>query len=165
MAYLSVYTAAFQDACKQWIQEQGEVLALFRYSYAAGSKSYEFFTTYADLQERTGQLPARTCVTVWGEPLLPLRGIVDDAFIAHSLGQIPEAREWLFTGLDRVVYGKASWFRHNAGMSLAELAEELADYTEERIALGLYPAWSENGGVEVSAVIPDPDGAVVTGTY
>lgn len=49
-------------------------------------------------------------------------------------------------------------------MSLAELAAELPDYAGERIAIGLHPAWSD-GGREVSAVVPDADGTVITGVY
>ena len=104
-------------------------------------------------------------MTVWGEPQLPLRGVVEEEFIAQALKQIPEREEWRITGLDRVVCGAASWYRTDEGMSLAELASELPEYGGERIALGIEPVWSENGGMEVSAVVPYPDGRVDTGIY
>src|SRR5437016_1615130 len=103
MSYPSVYSPAFQQSCKRWLEEQREVLAVFRYSHAAGARDYEFFTSYGDLQDRIGQLRPRTCVTVWGEPQLPLRGLVDAAFINRALEQIPDGTEWLLTGLERVV--------------------------------------------------------------
>ena len=52
MAYLSVTSPEFQEACKQWLNELGEVLVLFRYSHAAGSKDYEFFTDISLLNDR-----------------------------------------------------------------------------------------------------------------
>lgn len=165
MAYPSVYASGFQETCRRWLAEESEVLALFRYSRAAGARSYEIFTTYPALQERIGQFPPQTCVTVWGEFQLPLRGHVDKAFIARALEQIPDNQDWLLIGLDKMVYGAASWYRHNGGMSLTVLASELPECMGERIALGLEPEWSENGGKEVSAVVPEADGTVITGIY
>ena len=165
MAYPSVYSSTFQEACKQWLEEQGEVLALFCFSRAAGSRSYEFFTDYLALQERIAQLPPSTCVTVWEDRQLTLRGIVDQVFIARALEQIPDKTDWLLTGLERVVYGKSSWYRNDSGRPLAELEAELPDYMGERIALGVCPPWAEHGGKEVSAIIPNEDGTVTVGVY
>lgn len=108
MAYPSVYSSEFQQACRIWLEESGEVFALFRYSHAAGSRDYEFFTNDTELQNRIAHLPPQTCVTVWGEHQMPLRGVIDEAFIARALEQVPDANEWLLIGLDRVIYGSAS---------------------------------------------------------
>ena len=123
------------------------------------------FTSYADLQKSVDATPPRTCITVWSEYQMPLRGQVDEAFLALASEQMPEGGEWLLIGLDRVDCGVASWYRCASGTSLAELIAEMPDYMGERIALGIHPAWSENGGIEVSAVVPDADGTVTTGVY
>ena len=94
-----------------------------------------------------------------------MRGQVDEAFINRALQEIPDGCEWLLTGLERMARGKGSWIRSCCGESLAELAVELPDFFGECVALGILPAWSENGSKQVSTVGPDADGTVTTGIY
>src|SRR6185369_13053558 len=101
MAYPSVFSPDFQAALKHSFDEQGEVLALFRFSHAAGSRDYEFFPCYATLQERIARLPQRTCVTIWGQPQLPLRGRADASLLEQARRHLPEGKEWLLLGLER----------------------------------------------------------------
>ena len=50
-------------------------------------------------------------------------------------------------------------------MSLQELQYELPEYLGEGVAIGFHPDWAENGSKEISAVVPEADGTVVTGVY
>lgn len=165
MSYPSTKSAAFQNTVQHWIETQGEVLTLFRYSHAAGSKAFEFYSDFAVWQARVEEMQPKTCVSVWGEKQLPLRGCIDEAFVAQARVLIPEATEWLLVGLEKVTYGRYSWFSYNAGMSHKELEWELREEWGERYALGIYPHYQEDGGQEMSAVIPEPDGRVITGIY
>jgi hypothetical protein len=63
---------------------------LIRYSHAAGSKSFELFHSFSTLREKLSQLPPSTSVIVFKEPQLPLRGMVDDNFIAQCLSFISD---------------------------------------------------------------------------
>src|ERR1700758_2568522 len=87
---MSLKSAAGEEFLKKvedWLRSQGEVLILIRYSRAAGDKDFEFCKSFAALQERLHQLPAEACVTVFRNPQLQLRGIVDDEFIGKMSGK------------------------------------------------------------------------------
>jgi hypothetical protein len=87
---MSLKSAAGQEFLKtleNWLGSQTEVLVLIRYSRAAGDKDFEFYKSLATLQERLHQLPAETCVTVFRNPQLQLRGTVDDEFIGKCLSR------------------------------------------------------------------------------
>src|SRR5579859_2640626 len=82
MAYESTNSPGFLETIKTWIAENGEVLVLIRFSYAAGSKELEFFTSFTTFRQRLARFSPRTCVTVFRQRHLPLRGAIDDDFIA-----------------------------------------------------------------------------------
>jgi hypothetical protein len=67
----------FLSTAAEWIDEQGEILALFRYSRAAGAKDFLFIRSNEELKARLEQLPPSTSVILFREPQLPLRGIKD----------------------------------------------------------------------------------------
>jgi hypothetical protein len=82
----------FLDTIERWLSSEREILVLFRYPYAAGNRSFEFFSSPAALFERLHQLQRRTSVTVFRRAQLPLR---NDEFIESCMRVIPEGSEFL----------------------------------------------------------------------
>jgi len=165
MGYPSATDPRFLGRVSGWIGDRDEVLALIRYSHAAGAKDFEFFDSAGAFRARLGNLSPRDCVTVFGRPQLPLRGRADESFVRQALALVPDGAEFLVVGLEPVRYGCASWYPHSAGETHAELRESLQDLYGERVAFGPYPPWLEDGEDVTSAVIPNPDGSVTTGVY
>lgn len=165
MSYVSTNDPLFRTKIHQWISGRHEVLVLIRYSYAAGSKDFEFFDSMEAFDARLRELPPQTCITVFGEQQLPLRGRVNDEFITQALKLVPEGMEFVVTGLERVRYGDYAWYSHMSGETSAELKEDLHERNGELVAVGLYPPWLEDSEEVLSAVVPNADGSVTTGTY
>jgi hypothetical protein len=140
-------------------------LVLIRYSRAAGSKSFEFFTSFAVLEERLRQLPPETNVIAFRKPQLPLRGIVDDEFIGSCLNSISNGKEFVVVETVPRTAGRASWFHDEAGESHGELREALEDSRGRHVAVGEYPKWLDDGQDVISGYIPDSDGIVRSGAY
>ena len=163
--YPSTKDAQFLRTLKSWLDTHAEVLLMIRYSGAAGSKRFEFFRSFREIAERMQELPPRTSVICFREPQLPLRGVVDDEFIAECLSRIPDGSEYLVVETTRRVYGQASWFHHGAGESHAELSEELEDARGRPVAAGAYPPWLYDTEDVISAVVPDADGTPRSGVY
>jgi hypothetical protein len=165
MSYASTTDPKFLGTLESWFHSQPDILLLIRYSQAAGSKDFEFFSSFQSLANRIRELPPLTCVIAFRQTQLPLRGIVDDDLIASCLNSIPDGSEYLMLELGRRVYGRASWFRHRAGESHAELREELEESRRVAVAVGLYPPWLEDTDDVISAVVPDEHGVVRAGIY
>jgi hypothetical protein len=53
---------------EDWLSGQSEIMILVRYSRAAGSKSFEFFSSFTALKLRLAQLKAETSVTAFRKP-------------------------------------------------------------------------------------------------
>lgn len=165
MSYASSTDKRFLATLDEWLQGKREILLLIRYSHAAGSKEFEFFSSFETLSERLDSLPPRTCVTAFKQPQLPIRGVVDDDFITNCLSAIADGSEFLVVETTRRTAGRVSWFHHGAGESHAELREELEGLRGHTVAAGLYPPWVEDTRDVISAVVPDEHGRVVTGVY
>lgn len=163
--YLSIEDKTFQVTIEQWLKRSSEVSMLIRYSSSAGAKDFEFFHLMEDLTKRLRELPSRTCVTVFRDLQLPLRGKVNDEFINSARNQIPNGMEYLIVGLKKIVEGNASRFIFLAGESHDELVEHLKDYTGEEVAVGSYPSLLRDNNRIISAIIPENDGSVITGIY
>jgi hypothetical protein len=155
----------FLGTLESWLHNQPEVLVLIRYSYAAGSREFRLFTSLGDFSEALRQLPHLASVIVFRQPQLPIRGVVDDAFIAKCLQNISNGTEYLVTETVRRVYGHGSWFHYGSGVSHAELRDDLEECRGAPVAAGLYPAWLEDTKDVISAVVPDEHGIVKSGIY
>jgi len=162
MAYDSTESACFQETVERWINQRGEVSALIRYSHCAGARSFEFFATLDAFREMLRSQAPRTCITVFAERQLPLRGVVNDEFIHQAQLLIPDGTEFLLAGLDRNRFG---WYAFHSDEKHSELLEILKAYCGERVALGPYPPWLVDSETVVSAVVPYPDGRVECGVY
>ena len=95
MSYAPITDSEFLSTVELWLRSQPEILALIRYSHAAGNREFRLFTSFDDFSEASHQLPHLACVTVFRQPQLPIRGVVDDAFIARCLQSIPDGLEYL----------------------------------------------------------------------
>jgi len=153
----------FIGTLESWFQSRPEILVLIRYSHAAGSKSFEFFSLCQRLADRIQELPPRTSVIAFRQRQLPLRGVVDDEFILRCLSSIPDGSEYLVVETVRRV--SRSWFHHDAGISHVELRDDLEECRGALVAVGLYPDWLEDTDDVVSAIVPDEDGVVRPGIY
>jgi hypothetical protein len=156
---------AFLRTMENWVSESTEILVLIRYSHAAGSKSFEFFQSYAALLEKLGRLPPRTSIIAFRKPQLPLRGVVEDKFIASCLNQISDGSEFLVVETVPRTAGKESWIHESAGVSHVELREALEDSRGKAVAVGAYPPWLEESPDVIVAIVPDAHGAITTGVY
>ena len=165
MSDISASSKEFLGTLEHQLQSEPEILVLIRFSRAAGKKSFEFFSSIAALSERLRQLPASTAVTAFTKPQLPLRGVVDDAFIASCLSGIPEGSEFLVVETAPRTAGGRSWFHHSEGESHAELRGALEDSRGNPVAAGVYPVWWEQSPNTISAIVPDERGEVVHGIY
>ena len=165
MIHSSATDTNFLKTLDGWLTAESEILVLLRYSHAAGNKSFEFFVTFAALSERLHQLPPPTCVTAFKRPQLPLRGVVDDAFINECLSDIHDGAEFLVVETVPRTAGRHSWFHSEAGETHEELRESLEDSRGSPVAVGEYPPWLEDSPEVISGYVPDADGVVRIGAY
>ena len=163
--HLSTRDSRFLGPVRSWLETKPEILVLIRYSGAAGSKSFESFSSFVAIADKLAHLPPSTSVTAFKQPQLPMRGVVDDRFIADCLSTIADGTEFLVLETVPRTAGKASWFHDEAGESHQELREALEDSRGCQVAVGPYPAsWNENSDV-ISAIVPDEQGNVLPGIY
>jgi hypothetical protein len=47
MSYCSAFDSTFLSTVEQWIDAKGEVLAMIRFAYSAGAKSFEFYDSFS----------------------------------------------------------------------------------------------------------------------
>ena len=165
MGYASATDPKFLGTLESWLRDLPEILVLIRYSHAAGNKDFEFFSSFGTLSNRIRQLPPRTSVVAFRQPQLPLRGVVDECFIASCLSRIPDGSEFLVLETTRRAYGEMSWLHNEAGESHAELREALEESRGTPVAVGPYPSRLEDSDDVASAIVPDENGIVRIGVY
>ncbi|MDQ5824883.1 MAG: hypothetical protein M3441_11865 [Chloroflexota bacterium] len=152
----------FRQTVKEWLNEQGELLVLIRYSHAAGSRDYLLVDEPSQFEDRLDKLRPMTSIIVFRQPQLPLRGIVDSQFIEMALQTISEGTEYLALYLDEYEY---PWSHFHHGDSKEELRADLQEWLGKRAAFGPYPPWLEDNEDVISAIVPGPDGVVRVGVY
>lgn len=155
----------FLRSLEDWLSRQSEIMILVRYSRAAGSKSFGFFSSFATLRQRLAQLKAETSVTAFRRPQLPLRGRVDDDFIGKCLSLIPAGSEFLVLETDPRMATQQWLYHHEAGESLDEFLKVLDGLRGRLVAVGEYPQWLNDSPDVISAYVPHQDGTVKAGVY
>jgi hypothetical protein len=165
MGLTSTADKEFLKTLEDWLDSQSEITVLIQYSRAAGNKSFEFYTSFAGLSERLHQLGPQTCITAFRRPQLPLRGVVDDAFIDACLRKISDGSEFVVVETVRRTAGQYSWFHYKAGETHEELRESLEASRGRPVAVGEYPPWLENSPDVIFGYVPDEDGVARTGVY
>jgi hypothetical protein len=164
MSYTSATDQEFLGTLESWLRSLPEILVLIRYP-ASGSRDFEFFSSFEALSNRIRQLPPKTSIIAFRRQQLPLRGVVNDRFIASCLGCIPDRAEFLVLETARRAYGRKSWFHSEGGETHAELREALEESRGVPVAVGPYPPWLEDTDDVVSAIVPDENGIVRVGIY
>jgi hypothetical protein len=166
MSCASATDSRFLGTLESWLSSLPEMLVLIRYSAAAGNKDFEFLSSFETLSNRIRQLPPSTSVSAFRQPQLPLRGLVDEGFIASCLSVIRDGSEFLVLEMTRRAYGEKSWVHWEAGESHAELREALEHSRGTPVAVGPYPRfWLDDSDDIVSAIVPDANGLVRIGIY
>jgi hypothetical protein len=165
MGYASATDPQFLGTLESWLRRLPEILILIRYSRAAGSKDFEFFSSFEALWNRIRQLPPDTSIIAFRQPQLPLRGVVDEDFVASCLIGVPDSLEFLVLETARRAYGEKSWFHWMAGETHAELREALEGSRGAPVAVGPYPPWIADSDDVISAIVPDENGIVRVGVY
>jgi hypothetical protein len=165
MSFKSAASQEYLKTVENWLGGQTEVLILIRYSRAAGNKDFELYKSFAAVLERLRQLPAETCVTVFRNPQLQLRGTVDDEFIGKCLSRVPDGTEYAVVDMALTRSGRSSFFNFSAGESHDELRQDLESRRGEYVAVGEYPAWQEDTPDVISGYVPAEDGKMKRGVY
>jgi len=164
---ISTSNAEFLATIRRWIESNAEVFVVIRFVSGAGSRSFEFFTAFDRFLERLAELNPADSVIVMRDKQLPLRGLVDEQFVADALSAIPDGADWLIACLAQTTMGKASWFHNYPGNNHTELADELRDdfCLGHHVAVGLEPSYMNDSDSIISAYVPNEDGAVTPGAY
>ena len=134
-------SAAYIDRVSEWIRRIGEVFIILRYLRAAGAKDFAFCRSQDDFESLVQSVPTGTDIEVFRDLQLPLRGVVDDAFMAAALGAITDGKEYLLVSVATrpgsiiSVFGKT-------GDSNVELLESLKGLRTTEVAVGACPAFN-----------------------
>ncbi|HWF02406.1 MAG TPA: hypothetical protein VHA06_01895 [Candidatus Angelobacter sp.] len=124
---------------ESWFRETIEIFVLIRYSHAAGSKNFGFFSSFTTFSEMFNALPPSASVTTFKTSQLQLGGVVDDRFISECLAAIPDGTEFLLLKTEN------GTMNNNSGETHAELHEALDLCTDYRLSLAgilLLGEWS-----------------------
>ena len=154
----------FEETARRWYDESGELLVMVRYHAAAGSRDYRLFDEIAALQSWIAILPPRTSVTVFRGRHLPLRGVIDEPFIARCLREIPDDAWHLISLTEPRTLGKVTFFFHTVDRGHAALEAELRSELGEHAVVGLEPDWFDSE-TTVEDVVPYANGHVARGIY
>ncbi len=158
---LSANDSLFLATVNEWINQQNELLVLIRYSDADGSKDFLLVDSFDEFREKLGRLSPKTGVTVFRQPQLPLRGVVDSALINTAVEEIPDGTQYLVLLIYDWKHGWSHWF---AGDTSRDLTDDLEGWLGQRVAAGPYPKWREGDEDSISAIVPGLGGVVRVGT-
>ena len=154
---LSTRDPIFLDRVKSYFNTNSEVLILVRYSRHAGAKDFRFLSSFTAFESLLVPLRASTSLTVFKNPDLPYRGIVDDAFIAQCLISIAEGAEFFILDMGNN--------DHTTGETHEELRDALEDFRGRRVALGPYPPFWKDTPEIITAYVPEKNGLLTPGAY
>ena len=170
MEYTTFDNQAFLARVESWIKMRDEVLVMFRYRAAAGSKDFMFFSDMDAFRSRLKGLYSQTSIIVFRDPQLPLRGRVDEDLVMAALDLIPEGAEYLVLCLEKMVESSPpdhyrEWFRHYTGESQEELRDDLEGLSGKEVAVGPYPTWPADNESAIEAFVPTENGVVMPDFY
>ena len=156
---------SFEREAEIVLRELREIGCVIRFSHSAGDRSYEFFRDVDSFRSRLRDLPPSASVIVFRDRQLPLRGVVDDQFVAQAKRSV-QGKHWTVARTSLITKGAASWYHNTDGVTLVELEEELRDAFcwGQPVAVGEEPDW-HNSERTIHATVPAPDGTVKRGIY
>lgn len=162
----SISDESFLGEVSRILGALGEIVCVFRFSHAAGNRSYEIFPDLASLLARLQDLPPRTSVIVFRERQLQIRGISNDELITKAMHSIPDGVDWTIVRTSLITMGSQSWYHCYDGRTHGELEDELRDEYcwGHPVAVGIEPDW-HNLDATIEAIVPGTDGRVEQGVY
>jgi len=129
-------TPAFVDRVADWISTHSEVFVVVR--WVGGFRDFALCRSRADFERIVEIVHNGTELVVFRDRQLPIRGRVNEEFIARALGVIPDGVEYLVitsgTKPDCCLSAGANW-----GESHTDLQETLRDWLGVEVAAGLCP--------------------------
>jgi hypothetical protein len=157
----------FLSTARRWIEANGEILMMIRYHAICGARAFEFLHSLETFERTLQDIPPRTCVIVFRDRQLPLRGRVDEGFIHRAREMMREGEDFLIDDLEKTTVGAASWFDNAVVETHDELLKWLRDGARygKAVACGPHPPWLEDNNAVISAVVPNEDGSVTAGAY
>jgi hypothetical protein len=148
-------TPSFVSTVRNWIEKTGEVLVIMRFLRAAGAKDYAIVTSAEKVDRLVDVCPIGTDIIVFRDRMLPMRGVVDNAFVKLVQESLPEDLEYLFVKMkpeksgDPRCFGQCGYVRH--------LDSDLEDMDGQTIAIGECPNFS---GPDDEAMISASKGGI-----
>ncbi len=142
----------FENTVRQWITQQGEVVILLDHIFT--SPIPYLCLRFEPLMEDISKLnliPGSTIIAL-KEYDLPVRGVVDDAFIHKAIAMLPQETECILMLPD--IKGNFHYEKHLE--TSAEFLEEIDKYRGQIAVFGKFP-WYEylgNGLIQVEAKLP-----------
>lgn len=130
--FISKQELTFQNAVSNWLIEQKEVLAYFRYPMSAGDRDFILFKDMVSMYQYLGNVPDATNIIVLKNYCFKLRGIVDPDFIIKACEYIKEKEYMILLPTTQDHYG---------GEGGEALKKDLEEHFGEKIVLGNYPIW------------------------
>lgn len=136
----------------QWLVRDGEVILFVHRPRWAAAGEFALWSDTTALVRHLDGLPPGTDVTVFAAgSILPIRGRVDEAFVARCLAEIPEGSD--FTILERRAAEQPA-SAESGGVSHAQLRQELAEAMGSEVLAGLDPSGTPDGPNVATARIP-----------
>lgn len=86
----------WRQSVTSWLREDGEVLFVLRYAFGGGSKDYCLIRDESRLWQLVDIVPKGCDVIAIRGKWLPLRGVIDEAFIELAVGSIDDNTEYMF---------------------------------------------------------------------
>ncbi len=130
-------TPAYLSTVRQWIAATGEVLVIMRYLCGGGAKDFALVASPESFDHLVDVCPEGTDIIVFRDRQLPLRGIVDDAFVKQIQSLLHDDDEYLFLNMkpekpnDPRCFGEFDYLVH--------LKADLEEMKGETIAIGKCP--------------------------
>ncbi len=131
-------TPDFIARVRSWIAATGEVFIVLRYLRAAGGKDYVLCRSSEGFDALVAPLLIGTDIIVFQQPQLPIRGISSPEFIAHCIAQIPDDADYVVARMHRPDQSQF-YVSGRLGSGHDSLREDLADFCDQSIAVGLCP--------------------------
>jgi hypothetical protein len=131
---------AFISTVTEWLSQSGEVFVEHYMPHSGGGPSWFFVTSRNALERLLAQAQTwpGTMLTVLRERQLPLRGTVDDDFIARAKALVPDGKPYFFS--DPSEYPETVLaVALGSGWSHTEMEKELAAFRGQTVWFGLEP--------------------------
>lgn len=128
----------FVETVLKWIESSKEVFFVLRYLRGGGAKDYGFVTNRDELHHLIDLCPTGTDMIFFRDPQLPIRGVVDEQFIANASRQIEDGTEYLCVCMRPQSQGDPR-LRGDMGDMLASMVEDLQEVFGEPVSLGSCP--------------------------